>query len=86
MKILTRLIILNHLVEYGTLSLQELADPEKLGMKPDIGQLSFLLAELKKAGDVVVLNPMTPDTYSISIKHRNIYLADKKNQPMPGYF
>jgi hypothetical protein len=65
-KILTRQMILNALIQHGTLSLQELADPDKLGMKPDIGQLSFLLSELKKAGDVAIFNPMTPYIYSIA--------------------
>jgi len=68
MTFLTRQLIIDTLIKHETLTITDLANPVHLGMHPDRGQLNFLLAELKKCGQVDILNGVTPKTFTITDK------------------
>ena len=66
MNFVTRHLLLTTLSRYGTLTIDDIAKPENLGLLPDLSQLKYLLHQLVIRGHILVLNGAKPITYSIT--------------------
>ncbi|MGN6618830.1 MAG: hypothetical protein ACTHJ5_16770 [Ilyomonas sp.] len=66
MPLINRIQLLNSLIKHETLTIDDLAKEENMGMIPDKEQLKILLNELRKSGHILQLNGVNPFTYTIS--------------------
>lgn len=65
---INRTIVLNTLIRYETLTIDDLAKEENLGMVPNKDHLNFLLIELEQSGHITLLEGTNPVTYTITVK------------------
>jgi hypothetical protein len=75
---ITRKVVLDALTRHETLTIDDIAKEENLGMVPDKGQLGYLLHQLTISGHILVLDGVTPVTYTITtsgIKERDRLLT-----------
>jgi hypothetical protein len=63
-----RKILIDTLVKHETLTEDDIAKEENLGVVPNKEQLGFLLSELNLSGHIQVLSGATPVTYTITQK------------------
>ncbi|HEX8314943.1 MAG TPA: hypothetical protein VF609_08120 [Flavisolibacter sp.] len=63
-----RKILLDTLIKHETLTEDDIAKEENLGVVPNKEQLGFLLNELNLSGHIQVLSGAEPITYSITQK------------------
>lgn len=68
MTTINRIIVLNTLIQHETLTIDDLAREENLGMVPNKDHLDFLLRELTDSGHITILNGVVPCTYTITEK------------------
>ena len=66
MMLVTRQLLLGTLTRHRTLTIDDLAKPEYIGLLPDQGQLAYLLRQLVIAGQIIILKGVKPFTYSIT--------------------
>lgn len=66
MKYISRKILLATLTKHETLTIDDIAKEENLGLVPDKNQLKFLLRQLTISGHILVLDGITPVTYTIT--------------------
>lgn len=62
------MIVLNTLIRHETLTIDDLGKKENLGMVPNQDHLNFLLIELEQSGYIMLLDGVTPKTYTITVK------------------
>jgi predicted transcriptional regulator len=65
---LNRKILLDTLIKHETLTEDDIAKEENLGLVPNKEHLGFLLSELRSSGHIQVLSGAVPVTYSITQK------------------
>ena len=65
---LSQSLILNMLVKHETLTINDLAKEENLGIVPEENHLHFMLHELTNNGHLTILDGVTPSTYTITGK------------------
>ena len=65
---INRRIVLATLIKHETLTEQDVAKEENLGLVPNKVQLGFLLSELALSGHILVLPGVVPVTYTITQK------------------
>lgn len=65
---INRTIVLNTLIRHETLTIDDLAKEENLGMVPNEDHLNFLLIELEQSGHITLLEGTNPVTYTITVK------------------
>lgn len=65
---LNREILLSTLVKHETLTIDDIAKEENLGLVPGRDHLKFLLNELCESGHFTMLDGVNPLTYTITIK------------------
>ena len=63
-----RKILLDTLIKHETLTEEDIAKEENLGLVPNKDQLGFLLSELTLSGHILVLSGAVPVTYTITQK------------------
>jgi hypothetical protein len=63
-----RRILLNTLIKHETLTEEDIAKEENLGVVPNKEQLGFLLTELSLSGHILVLSGTLLPTYTITQK------------------
>lgn len=63
---LNRSIVLNAFIKHETLSIDDIAKPENLGIVPDKQQLQLLLDQLTESKHLTMLASVTPRTYTIT--------------------
>jgi hypothetical protein len=63
-----RKILLDTLIKHETLTEDDIAKEENLGVVPNKEQLGFLLSELSLSGHILVLSGAMPVTYTITQK------------------
>ena len=68
MSALNRTTLLNTLIKHETLTINDIAKEENLGMIPNEDHLQSLLAELTESGYLKILNDVAPCTYTITDK------------------
>jgi hypothetical protein len=68
MNTINRTLVLNTLIQHETLTIDDLAREENLGLVPNQDHLDFLLNELTESGYLKVLNGVVPCTYTITDK------------------
>lgn len=68
MTTINRMIVLNTLIRHETLTIDDLGKKENLGMVPNQDHLNFLLIELEQSGYIMLLDGVTPKTYTITVK------------------
>lgn len=68
MDTLNRAIVLNTLIKHETLTIDDFAKLENLGVIPKDKHLQFLIDELIESGHIHMLNGVTPATYTITKK------------------
>jgi hypothetical protein len=66
MKLVTRLSLLGALSKHGTLTIEDLANPEYVGLQPNPGQLTYLLRQLVIGGHIILLSGVKSATYTIT--------------------
>jgi hypothetical protein len=66
MTLLTRKLLLDAFSKHGTLTRDDLAKPEKIGLLPHPGHLNYLLKQLVIRGHILLLNGAKPLTYTIT--------------------
>jgi hypothetical protein len=79
MTTINRSIVLNTLIQHETLTIDDLAREENLGLIPNKDHLHFLLSELSDSGHITILNGVEPCTYTITEKgiHEGIRLKEE---------
>ena len=65
---INRKIMLDTLIKHETLTEEDIAKEENLGLVPNKEQLGFLLSELSLSGHIQVLSGAFPVTYTITQK------------------
>jgi hypothetical protein len=65
---INRKIVLDTLIKHETLTEDDVAKEENLGLVPSKEQLGFLLSELSLSGHILVLPGVVPVTYIITQK------------------
>lgn len=68
MSLLNREIVLDTMIRHETLLIHDIGKEENIGFVPNIEHLQFLLNELTESGHLVLLDGMTPCTYTITDK------------------
>ena len=68
MSTINRTIVLNTLIRHETLTIDDIAKEENLGMIPNKNHLDFLLNELTESGHILILDGVVPCTYTITDK------------------
>lgn len=68
MTIINRTTVLNSLIKHETLTIDNIRNPENLGVKPDTVHLNYLLTELVESGYLDTLDGVSPITYTITSK------------------
>lgn len=68
MTTINRTIVLTTLIRHETLTIDDLAKEENLGMVPNEQHLNFLLTELEQSGHITLLEGTSPITYTITVK------------------
>jgi hypothetical protein len=63
-----RKILLDTLIKHETLTVDDIAKEENLGVVPNKEQLGFLLSELSLSGHILALSGIVPVTYTITQK------------------
>ena len=63
-----RKIVLDTLIKHETLTADDLAKEENLGLVPNKDHLGFILSELTISGHVLILEGTDPATYTITQK------------------
>jgi hypothetical protein len=63
-----RRILLDTLIKHETLTEEDIAKEENLGIVPNKEQLGFLLSELSLSGHILILSGAFPVTYTITQK------------------
>jgi hypothetical protein len=63
-----RKILIDALIKHETLTVEDIAKEENLGVVPNKEQLGFLLSELCISGHILVLSGANPVTYTITQK------------------
>jgi hypothetical protein len=63
-----RKILLDTLIKHETLTEEDIAKEENLGLVPNKEQLGFLLSELSLSGHILILSGASPVTYTITQK------------------
>ncbi|HEY1022702.1 MAG TPA: hypothetical protein VGE06_10350 [Flavisolibacter sp.] len=63
-----RKIVLDTLIKHETLTADDLAKQENIGLVPNMDHLGFILSELIISGHVQVLEGIHPVTYTITQK------------------
>jgi hypothetical protein len=63
-----RKILLDTLIKHETLTVDDIAKEENLGLVPNKDQLGFLLSELSLSGHIYALSGVVPVTYTITQK------------------
>ena len=63
---INRTVLLNSLIKHETLTIEDIAKKENLGMTPNRDHLNFLLEELLESGDINTLQGVIPCTYTIT--------------------
>lgn len=63
-----RRVVLDAMIRHETLSIEDLAKQETLGLTPDVTHLKYLLAELHDSGHLQQLQGVSPTTYTITRK------------------
>lgn len=66
MNLVTRKILLDTLTRHETLTIDDIAKQENLGLVPDKSQLLYLLKQLVISGHILRLDGATPLTYTIT--------------------
>lgn len=66
MSLLNREIVLGTMIKHETLIIHDIGKEENLGFVPNQEHLQFLLDELTESGHLVILDGMTPCTYTIT--------------------
>src|SRR5690348_16157580 len=89
MPLFNRILLLTSLIKHETLTIDDLAKEENMGMLPDKEQLKTLLNELRESGCIVQLNGVNPSTYTINDKgitegkRKEKEALQNKLEPMP---
>jgi predicted ArsR family transcriptional regulator len=68
MSTINRSVLLKALIKHETLTIDDIAKKENLGIEPNAYHLKFLLAELCKSGHILILSGARPCTYTITDK------------------
>jgi hypothetical protein len=63
---LNRTLVLKTLIKHETLTFNDLAKVENLGIIPNEDHLQFLLDELNEDGHIHLMNGIVPSTYTIT--------------------
>jgi hypothetical protein len=63
-----RKVLLDTLIKHETLTEEDIAKEENLGLVPNKEQLGFLLSELDLSGHIQILSGASPITYTITQK------------------
>jgi hypothetical protein len=63
-----RKVLLDTLIKHETLTVDDIAKEENLGLVPNKEQLGFLLSELSLSGHIYALSGVVPVTYTITQK------------------
>ncbi|MFL5742145.1 MAG: hypothetical protein ACJ75B_18120 [Flavisolibacter sp.] len=66
MNFITRQLLLATLTKHETLTIDDLAKPENIGLLPNQGQLNYLLKQLVIGGHIMILRGASPLTYTIT--------------------
>ena len=66
MNFVTRHLLLSTLSQHKNLTIDDIAKPEKLGLRPDPGQLKYLLHQLTIRGHIHILKDVKPITYTLT--------------------
>jgi hypothetical protein len=65
---LNRQILLNTMIRHETLTIDDIAKEENLGLVPDKDHVQFLVSELAESGHIQQLDGATPSTFTITTK------------------
>ena len=68
MTTINRTLVLKTLIKHETLTIDDIAKAENLGIAPDEVHLQYLLGELNESGHIHLMDGVVPSTYTITSK------------------